>query len=316
MASIACLCLCARAGDVDIGRSLLRQGHIDEAREYLARAYAADSLSAAAQFAYAGVVADGARAERLYAAVERNAGAPTDMRCEAALRLGDACYCRGEYAGAYSWYEKAWRRDPSPRCGRLLARAALAMGEAGKAEAVLGPLAAGKDSAVVSQSLYYRGKCALALGRYEQAFSYFEKASQCADCAHGAAALYGAAAASRRLDNTNQMERLRQTLAQRYTFLLESQMLSRDVASGENPARTGGAPEAYTLQVGAFASLENARKLCRRLEARFRDVTIAAAPDGKLHRVRIGSFATESEAAAYGEKHLKSEGMAYRVIKK
>jgi cell division protein FtsN len=73
----------------------------------------------------------------------------------------------------------------------------------------------------------------------------------------------------------------------------------------------------YTLQVGAFATKENAQKLSADLMKRFDSVSISQNDQtGKvLYKVRVGSFATESEALEFGEKKVKAMGYSFRVIK-
>lgn len=61
----------------------------------------------------------------------------------------------------------------------------------------------------------------------------------------------------------------------------------------------------YTVQVGAFKEVANARRLRDTLSARWDDVHVHAWYE--FHRVRVGMFATESMADEAGEK-LSEEG--------
>jgi tetratricopeptide (TPR) repeat protein len=74
----------------------------------------------------------------------------------------------------------------------------------------------------------------------------------------------------------------------------------------------------YVLQVGAFSSVENARKLYTRLKPQFSDITISAASQGDrtIHRVRIGSFPDQGSAEAFGEQQVKTKGLAYSIVKR
>ena len=63
----------------------------------------------------------------------------------------------------------------------------------------------------------------------------------------------------------------------------------------------------YTLQAGAFAQVEHAARLARKLQAQGLDAAYYAAPGG-LYRVRFGDFATAGQARSRG-KALRSTGI-------
>lgn len=79
------------------------------------------------------------------------------------------------------------------------------------------------------------------------------------------------------------------------------------------PARPEAAPArplprlGYTLQAGAFAQVEHAARLARKLQAQGLDAAYYAAPGG-LYRVRFGDFATADQARSRG-KALTSAGV-------
>ena len=62
----------------------------------------------------------------------------------------------------------------------------------------------------------------------------------------------------------------------------------------------------YTIQVGAFAKVENAARLTERLKARGLDATYFVAPDG-LFKVRFGNYSTK-ETARQKAQSLKEVG--------
>ena len=63
----------------------------------------------------------------------------------------------------------------------------------------------------------------------------------------------------------------------------------------------------FTLQAGAFAQVEHAARLARKLQAQGLDAAYYAAPGG-LYRVRFGDFPTAGQARARGEA-LRSTGI-------
>ncbi|MFP4681563.1 MAG: SPOR domain-containing protein [Chitinispirillaceae bacterium] len=74
----------------------------------------------------------------------------------------------------------------------------------------------------------------------------------------------------------------------------------------------------YTIQVGAFGSEDNARKMKSKLEASYENVMIQRATSGDrtLYRVRVGAFQTRDEASAFAEQKLKKAGFSTSIVKK
>jgi rare lipoprotein A len=90
---------------------------------------------------------------------------------------------------------------------------------------------------------------------------------------------------------------------------------NKKTATGALAAKPGKAMAAapagaYIVQIAAFGSRANADKLAKQLDAK-----VAATADGRLHRVRFGPFASESEAKAALErvkKHGYPQARLYR----
>lgn len=86
----------------------------------------------------------------------------------------------------------------------------------------------------------------------------------------------------------------------------------RPTSSSSLPQR-GAAPEknepsklAYTIQAGAFASVENAARLARSLQQKGLDATYFVARRG-LYKVRFGNFPTKEEARARADDLQKAD---------
>ncbi|MBD3319888.1 MAG: hypothetical protein GF350_02215 [Chitinivibrionales bacterium] len=73
----------------------------------------------------------------------------------------------------------------------------------------------------------------------------------------------------------------------------------------------------YVLQVGSFASLENAQKKKGDLEKYFPDVTIQHAEIGgeKYFRVRLGAFKSKEDAEAFGRRKLEPKNIDYTALR-
>ncbi len=67
-------------------------------------------------------------------------------------------------------------------------------------------------------------------------------------------------------------------------------------ATGDDLTRSSGAPPAWAVQAGAFASEENARRLRERLAARYPSPWVEDFRG--LRRVKFGPYATRGEAEA------------------
>ena len=74
----------------------------------------------------------------------------------------------------------------------------------------------------------------------------------------------------------------------------------------------------YTLQVGAFGSLDNATALQKRLGVRFREVSVrpVTLSEQVFYRVRIGTFNSKEAAEAFGADSLTSAGISYKAVVK
>ena len=75
--------------------------------------------------------------------------------------------------------------------------------------------------------------------------------------------------------------------------------------------------ETYSLQVGSFVALPNARALIKRLapdfpEARIVEGQVNAA---RYYRARIGTFKTSTEAQAFADSRFKGKSIKYKIVK-
>ena len=72
----------------------------------------------------------------------------------------------------------------------------------------------------------------------------------------------------------------------------------------------------YTLQVGAFSTLLNAKKLFLAMEKIYNNVSIKkeTVRGTVYHKVRIETFSTRDEARRYGEKYLREMDIKFTVV--
>jgi len=86
-----------------------------------------------------------------------------------------------------------------------------------------------------------------------------------------------------------------------------------DVIDSPAPLQTIRASLDYTLQLGSFSQLENARQLRDRVAASFNDVSIAPlqSRDATYYRVQLGTFSSRADAEARAREIVQA---GYSVI--
>ena len=94
----------------------------------------------------------------------------------------------------------------------------------------------------------------------------------------------------------------------------------KPTAVAATPAREAETSDGaeYTLQVGAFGSLDNAASLQQRLSTRFGEVAVlpVTLSEQVFYRVRIGTFKSKADADAFGNDSLTPEGIAFKAVVK
>ena len=75
---------------------------------------------------------------------------------------------------------------------------------------------------------------------------------------------------------------------------------------------------AFTIQVGAFGSRENADNLVKRLTGTYNDITVSPTTSGDqtLYRVRVGSFVRREDADTLLHRLTTTAGLSARVVEK
>ena len=339
---ITILFLSLSADDIDIGMSLLSQGKYDEAYGYIDRAYKKSPSSSKAQLAYAKTVSSGMEAGKLYNDIIGNKNAPDSLRSEAYVQLGCLYYCKEDYDSARSMFHQADKLSSGTGNDHLMALAAFNRGDNRTPETVWLAMASDEKKKIRGRALYYLGNTFYRQGKYEQAYNCYKNASEMEGEAWTVPAYAGACLSSYYTGDTLFSTILYDKIQKRYPSLLEAEPLRRifssgsrfvetDINSRENVAASENkAPEedntvskvsekaAYTLQVGAFSSEENAKSLFRKMEKDFKHVSIKKEriKGTVFHKVRVELFADKEEALAYGEKHLKGRGINFRVVEK
>lgn len=339
---ISLLFLSLFADDIDSGISLFSRGEYNEACEYINKAYREKPTSPKAQLAYAKTVSDGMEAEKLYKRITENQSAADSLKSEACFQRGLFYYCKEEYERAMRMFSKAQKLSAGTRNKHMKALAACNKGDNHSAEPVWFSMTSGKNKKRRGRALYYLGNMFYRQGKYEQAYNFFKSASEMDGEAWVVPSYAGACLSSYYAGDTLFSTILYSKIKNKYPSLLEEEQLKRTftgscgfvetdsdlhehiAASANTIFEKGDAVSkasekaAYTLQVGAFSSEENAKCLFRKMKKKFENVSIKKEKlkESFLHKVRVELFTDKEEARAYGEKHLKSRGLTFRVVEK
>ncbi len=336
------------AADAAIGLTLLSQGKFEEARQYIRRAYKENPNSPDIQYAYAKIETNGLQACDLYKSIADNKAASSSLRSKALYRLGCYYFAKEEYDGARKAFVKAEKLVPAGAVKHLKAMAIFNKGDNRAAELLWLETVSKEDNVKsANRARYYLGNAFYQQGKYEDAYNCFNKARESKKKSWAVAALAGACLAAYHSGNTVRSTILYGQIGKECPDLLEKELLKSikgnaasfseaDVELTEDfgtieatePAKAKEVkpppePEKkksgvfYTLQVGAFGSSENARKLHKKMKKDFGHVTIKeeTVKGNVFHKVRIGRFTQEEEALTYGENHLRGKEIAFRVVK-
>jgi len=330
----------AFADDCAVGLSLINAGKFDEGRDYIRRAYRNNPSSAAVQCAYARICAGGEEAAALYRKLAATASAKDSLRAEAFFRLGLFHYAAERYDSAQALFTKSEKLFPHKTFSCMVALAAGNRKDFPAAEAACLSMLSQEAAANKSLGHYYCGGAWYRQERYAEAYTCYRKAAETANEAQGAA-LAGACLSAYAAGDLRQGDALYEQLHREYPLFLESALVeaAANMNSFEDAGRSPSADqpvqesvlrkkedrpgpkktgtEAYTLQVGAFTSKDNAKKLYNDLRRDFKNAFIKEETVNQkvFYRVRVGGFYSEAEALEFGEKKLREKGFNFRVVK-
>jgi septal ring-binding cell division protein DamX len=150
-----------------------------------------------------------------------------------------------------------------------------------------------------TDALHYRyARAAFMAGQPARADSLWRVVSRCRDTA-----LAKRAAARLSLPLAQQPERT-------------DTVLNFGAALGDPPKAPTDSLRRYTLQLGAFSSDKNAKKLATELSNEYDSVSVVKIDNNgtTIYRVRVGVFASETEADLWAKRNLGSRNLSFRVV--
>ena len=335
----------ARANVADSIRALLCKG--DEAQAGVAanKAHAADPAHPQITLLWARTFANSDTALSTFKRIARDKAVPDSVRSQAYFLLGCAAYVRGLAHKSSGYFSNAY--DLSGDSMYAEQRYLSAVNDTADTAVVSRLSRASRDTASTSGAVasYYLGVYYFSKKDYSSALSRFTAASEGSDsgwwaCPASAGAYWCAAELSHPQEASAVLVHIRRA----WTEYLEQGSLSKvkrklagagkdhpaardtaawlppDTGTVQAPAKSKSEPQTqkphFSLQVGAFSTMQNAHSLVGKLSPQFPLVSVAeGAAGGKpVYRVHIGKFETKENAQTYGDSTLAKKGISFRVV--
>jgi tetratricopeptide (TPR) repeat protein len=249
---------------------------------------------------------------------------------ESLMRAGDRCFVEADYACASRSYRQASALSSRTQLRVRLGVALTAEGSYAAADSAFALLRA--EPGRQRMAAFYLGNVRYAQHDYEAALNNYAAAQAVPDTACWyAAALAGRAICAERLGYVSMAGQYRRDLERRFPGSLEKKLFAQGFAPFSTdssqtfaslPSRAPAtastdASGSFTVQVGSFATIENATRTQEKLLKEFDGVLVSAGQveARTYYRVRMGSFTSEEEAEAFAKSRLAPRGIDYKVIK-
>jgi len=290
----------------------------------LEKAWKASPQDPHSQYSYA-MVAPCSLSVALFTVISTNSKAPDSLRAKAYRQLGDYSFVHSAFKTAAAKYAQANALSANAEYVFLQARAFAALGDTA-VWVCLQKLSADSSAEFTGKAKVLEASVLMKENEYDSAFKVLSHLGT----GDTAKPFYVEALAMKRecalrTGRNSEASALAQKLSPVETTLLEGNRLHHmpvSVAAGgqrQNSAEQQDADsEEFTLQVGAFSSVDNATALQKKLEKSFNDVTVlpATMAETVVYRVRVGSFKTKYEADVFGNDSLASAGYNFRSVVK
>jgi tetratricopeptide (TPR) repeat protein len=340
------------AADLANIRVLMSKGKYDQARPIAEKAYRNNPADLQVRFYYATLLTDAAAAASEYLRIATDTAAPDTMRAIADTRLGQYYFVRSDFKRSALFYETAYglKNDIETRIAwaQSLSNADLDGAAIDLLEGVAtGSTVSSKKASFYLGSSYQKKKdCGKALPCFKRSIDGTDT------CAWYPAALMGTYTCATAVNSILVAQDVRAILEQKYPRLVEQDMLAAsqvknqgfsetDVQSKPKDSATTDMEkkeqidtiaktevdtpsfdqtentDTYTLQVGSFTTMLNAKTLYNKLKSElpYTKIVEAVVKGVKYYRVRIGTFGSAAEAQQYADQEFRGRSISYKVVK-
>jgi cell division septation protein DedD len=334
----------AAAGDA---LALLQKGDYQNARTLLEKAHAENPSDQEITLLYATTLADAPKALALYKKIALDKSLPDSLRSEAYFRLGCANYLWGRFQKASGYLISAAGTSGKSRDAEACYLNAVhdtadtfflaTMQKAAEDTA----LAAGKTANFYLGIYYYAKR------NYRRALTHFTASTGPTGAPSRLCASYaGTYTCAATLSRHEEADSALAFIKQAYPEYLEKAMVEKAAAGKtsttvkkdslvkkdtvvwpmadsaavkKSPVKKTelvGRKTAFSLQVGAFSTMENAEAFKAGLSKELPPASIVSGMTGAktVYRVHVGAFDTKENAQAFGDSVLVKKGMKFQIV--
>jgi tetratricopeptide (TPR) repeat protein len=262
-------------------------------------------------------------AVRLYKEIASGASVHDTMKAAALRALGEYYFVKNDYKSAAEQYKTSVKVFNSAIARDRWAQALFCDGQYDAALTLWNALALEKKEYAVTAD-FYSGSVALFSGKYSDALSCFERCGK-PDISKPITleALSGKRFSLEKLGRQTDAALVAEQLRKYNVSSIEwPESKAKPVVNEQAPITKDTSPDTglggFTVQVGAFSTLENAAALQKRLSPQFGNVSVATVTleDKVFYRVRVGSFATREDAERYAVDSIQKAGVTGKAVPK
>jgi cell division septation protein DedD len=326
--------------------ALLQKGEYKKAAALLEKAHAENPSDQEITLLYATTLSDANKALVLYKKIAQDKSLPDSLRSEAYFRLGCANYLWGRFHKASGYFINA--AGISGKSRDVEACYLNAVHDTADSSFLATLKNAAEDTALATGKTanFYLGIYYYAKRNYRLALSHFTASVGSPVTPSRLCAAYaGSYACAAGLSRHEKADSLLAFIQQEYPTYLEKVMVEKAVAKPltalkkdstikketaawlppdsaalkkvpVKKAETVGRKAVFSLQVGAFSTMENAEAFKAGLSKELPPASIVSGVTGDktVYRVHVGAFDTKENAQAYGDSVLVKKGMKFQIV--
>jgi septal ring-binding cell division protein DamX len=272
-------------------------------------------------------VAPCSTAVRLYREITAGTSVPDTIKSAAFSALGEYYFAKKEYKTAAEQYKSSVNTSGTAVSRDHWAQALFCDGQYDAALTLWNALALEQKKEFGVTADFYSGCVALHSGKFADALSRFEKCgkpetSRPITLEALSGKRYSLEKLGRQSDAAIAAEQLKKFNVPPIEWPVFSGKIAANEQSPVPPVTTDSTRDAelsgFTVQVGAFSTIDNATALQKKLSQQFENVSVATVTleDKTFYRVRVGSFATREDAERYAVDSIQKAGITGKAVPK